>query len=160
MKAIKLDLSATEKDRLKKAGVKISQLGDFAIDELAALFNVSEHRAKALNAHLIFQRLPSIGPKFAQDLVDMGYYNLGQLKGRDGADLLNEHERFVGYQTDPCVEDQFRLIVHYANNPGVTKQWWDFTPERKAFRAQFGYPATRPESLWYDSEKYQKNALV
>ena len=93
---------------------------------------------------MVFQSLPSIGPKFAQDLIDMGYFNLEQLKYKDGAELLNEHERFTSYQTDPCVEDQFRLVVHYANHPGVTKQWWDFTAERKAFRAKHGYPADRP----------------
>ncbi|WP_448698617.1 helix-hairpin-helix domain-containing protein [Mucilaginibacter sp. AW1-3] len=144
MKSIKLDLSIAEKARLKKAGVKINRLDDYAIDELGTLLDVSEHRAKALNAHLIFQRLASIGPRFAQDLIDMGYFNLEQLKHKDGAELLNEHERFIGYQTDPCVEDQFRLIVHHANNPGSSRQWWDFTPERKTFRAKFGYPDSRP----------------
>ena len=131
MRTIKLKLTANEKAQLKKAGVKASRLGDYAVDELGALLNVSDDRAKAISGHLIFQSLPSVGPKFAQDLIDMGYYSLDQLKARDGADLLNEHERFVGYQTDPCVEDQFRLVVHYANNPGIAKQWWDFTPERK-----------------------------
>jgi hypothetical protein len=144
MKAVKLGLSVAEKLCLRKAGIQIKELGSYAIDELGAMLNVNEHRAKALSAHLMFQSLPSIGPKFAQDLIDMGYFNLEQLRDKDGAELLNEHERFIGHQTDPCVEDQFRLVVHYANNPGVNKQWWDFTAERKAFRAKFGYPATRP----------------
>jgi hypothetical protein len=154
MKTIKLDLNIAEKARLKDADVKLSQVSNYAIDELSALLDVSEHRAKAINAHVNFQSLSSIGPKFAQDLVDMGYYNLVQLKNKDGAELLNEHERFVGYQTDPCVEDQFRLIVHYANNPGIARQWWDFTPERKAFRAKFGYPDTRPGSVWYERARH------
>ena len=155
MKTIKLNLTPAEKLRLKKAGVKINELGNYAVDELGALLDVSEGRAQAIGAHLIFQSLPSIGPRFAQNLIDMGYFNLEQLKHKDGAELLNEHERFVGYQTDPCVEDQFRLIVHYANNPGVIKQWWDFTPERKVFRAKYGYPETRPGVVWHVHEKYQ-----
>jgi len=155
MKAIKLNLSSPEKSHLKKVGIKLSELGNYAIDELGTLLGVSDQRAKIIGAHLMFQSLPSIGPKFAQDLIDMGYYNLEQLKHKDGAELLNEHERFVGYQTDPCVEDQFRLVVHYASHPGIIKQWWDFTPERKAFRAKYGYPVDRPGSLWFNAEKYQ-----
>jgi len=149
MKAVKPDLNTAEKSNLKKAGVRISELGNYAVDELNALLDVSEQRARSISAHLVFQSLPSIGPRFAQDLIDMGYFNLEELKHKEGAELLNEHERFVGYQTDPCVEDQFRLVVHYANHPNVVKQWWDFTHERKAFRAKNGYPENRPGVLEY-----------
>ncbi len=61
-----------------------------------------------------------------------------------GADLLNAYEKKLGRRVDPCVEDQFRLVVHHANNRGCKKQWWDFTAERKVYRAKNGYPADRP----------------
>jgi hypothetical protein len=154
MKTAKLDLTIAEKGSLKKAGVKLNQIGNYAADELGVLLGAPNERAKAIAASITFQSFPSIGPKFAQDLIDMGYFDMAKLKDKDGAELLNEHERFIGYQTDPCVEDQFRLAVYYANNPIGSKQWWDFTPERKNFRAQFGYPDTRPIVMWYDTERY------
>nr|WP_198041798.1 helix-hairpin-helix domain-containing protein [Paenibacillus larvae] len=43
-----------------------------------------------------------------------------------------------------CVEDQFRLVVYYANNPESNKKWWDFTEERKHYRETNGYPSDRP----------------
>lgn len=144
MKAYKLHLSADEKALLRKSDVKINQLKDYAPDEISAILHSSAQRANEICALMEFQSCPSIGPKFARDLIDMGYYSINQLKDKDGAELLNDHERLIGTKTDPCVEDQFRLIVYYANHPDSKKQWWDFTDERKAFRLQNGYPPTRP----------------
>lgn len=141
MKTPKLDLSPTEKSYLKNAGVRIGQLTSYAPDELCELLHITEQRCKEILALIEFQSVPSVGPRFAHDLIDMGYYTLAQLKHKSGAELLNDHERHIGSRTDPCVEDQFRLIVHYANHPGNGKQWWDLTAERKAFRAKHGYPA-------------------
>jgi hypothetical protein len=144
MKTAKLNLSIDEKSSVKKAGIKITQLADYATDELCAMLDITEHRAKQLHALIEFQTIPSIGPKFAQDLIDMGYYNLSQLKSQTGPELLNHHEKLIGYRTDPCVEDQFWLVVHYANHSGNGKQWWNFTNERKVYRADHGYPDSRP----------------
>jgi hypothetical protein len=144
MKAPKLDLSIPEKTSLKNTGVKTADLSNYAVDELCEVLHVTELRAKEILATIEFQGIPSVGPKFARDLINMGYYTIPQLKYKDGAALLNDHERFIGTRTDPCVEDQFRLIVYHANNPGSTKQWWDFTTERKAYRASHGYPDNRP----------------
>jgi len=155
MKTPKLNLSLIEKASLKKAGIRMNQLMDYAPDEICAVLNVDDQRAKQIAALIEFQSIPSVGPKFAQDLIDMGYYSLSQLKDKNGAELLNEHERLIGAWTDPCVEDQFRLVVDYANHPGNGKQWWHFTAERKAFRAQHGYPANRPDKAWMALEQYQ-----
>lgn len=154
MKTPKLDLTSPEKTSLKKAGIRITQLMDYAPDELCAILGATEDRAREISALVEFQGIPSIGPKFARDLIDMGCYSLSQLKDKDGAKLLDEHERLIGAWTDPCVEDQFRLVVHYANHPGNGKQWWHFTAERKKFRAKHGYPDTRPAKAWMELEKY------
>jgi hypothetical protein len=156
MKAYKLDLLPAERAQLRKSGVKIGELRDYAPDEICALMHISEQRGKELSASIQFQSIPSIGPKFAADLIEMGYYTLQQLKDKQGHELLDAHERLIGAWTDPCVEDQFRSVVHHANNSGSTKQWWDFTAERKAYRQQYGYPATRPQKAWIKLEKYQK----
>lgn len=155
MKTPKLDLNISEKASLKKAGIRINQLADYAPDEIGAILNVPQLRAQQISALIEFQTIPSVGPKFAHDLIDMGYYTLSQVKDKDGAGLLNDHERLIGAWTDPCVEDQFRLIVHYANHPGNGKQWWHFTAERKAYRAQHGYPDSRPAKAWTELEHYR-----
>jgi len=151
MKVFKLDLSPTEKQSLKQNKVKISQLRDYAADEIGKLLNADEKRARQISALIDFQTIPSVGPKFAQDLISMGYFALEDLVTKNGHDLFDELERKQGFWTDPCVEDQCLLAVHYANNTSSTKNWWDFTAERKTYRTKNGYPAGRPIKAWYNS---------
>ena len=110
--------------------------------------NVSLDRAREIYALADFQRIPSIGIEFAKDLIFLGYRSVSELKEKDGGQLLNDYEKRKGYQTDPCVEDQFRLAVHFARTDDHSKTWWSFTEERKTFRAKHGYPEDRPKSHW------------
>jgi len=151
MKTIKYDLSVQEKIRLKQSGIKISGLAGFAPDEISALLNIDEQRANELFGLITFQGIPSIGPKFAQDLVSLGYYTMDDLLDKDGPTLFNALERKQGFWTDPCVEDQVWLAIHYAKHRGTNKKWWDFTPERKAYRAKHGYPPDRPVTAWFEA---------
>lgn len=106
-----------------------------------------------LHALVEFQLIPSIGVRFANDLISMGYYSLEELKEKDGASLLDEFELTRGYWIDPCVEDQFRLVVDFAKN-GISKRyWWEYSDERKAFRTKYGYPANRPLKAWHENHK-------
>jgi len=145
---IKLDLTDEERRLLRKHKIKKSELLEYAYDELAVLLNVSEGRARELYALADFQRIPSIGIEFARDLIFLGYYNILELRSKDGAKLLDDYEYQKGFFTDPCVEDQFRLAVDFANNQDYTKRWWDFTKERKAYRSNTGYPKSRPSVKW------------
>nr|WP_317171850.1 helix-turn-helix domain-containing protein [Spirosoma validum] len=65
-----------------------------------------------------------------------------------------------GVWTDSCVEDQFRLVIHFANHPNSKLNWWDFTPERKAFREKNGYPSTRPKKPWFELAQYQTDKRI
>ena len=150
MKSAKLYLLETEKRQLKQNKIKINDLGSYAVDEIGVLLDSSRERAAEISALLVFQAIPSIGPKFARDLISLGYYTINDLFDKTGPDLLNELERKQGFWTDPCVEDQFWLAVHYANNPAGNKNWWDFTAARKAYRAKHGYPADRPLMAWHE----------
>lgn len=123
---------------------------DFAPDELAVILTASPKRVKFIFALAALQTVPSVGIKFAEDLIFLGYFSLEELKEKDGAKLLEEYERKKGYWTDPCVEDQFRLIVDFARNPEITKNWWDYTEVRKKYRVENGYPADRPKTAWYE----------
>jgi len=143
IKAYKLSLTDAEKLRLKQNKCKISGLHNYAADELSGLLHGDADRAKEIAALIEFQQVPSVGPRFAADLISLGYYSLNDLKNKQGPELLNAYERRHGFRVDPCVEDQFWLVVHFANHRGA-KNWWDFTPLRKAYREQNGYPSDRP----------------
>jgi len=153
---IKLPLTDVEKANLRKNKIKIANIIDFATDELEVLLNTTPERAKEVYALAEFQTVPSVGIKFAEDLVFLGYYSLSELKNKDGAKLTDEYEQKKGYWTDPCVEDQFRLIVNFANTQDTKKTWWDFTEERKKFRNENGYPKSRPEKSWVEILGYAK----
>ncbi|RIW17407.1 Pathogenicity locus [Algoriphagus lacus] len=152
---IKLPLTEVEKANLRKHKIKIAKVLDFAADELEVLLNVTPERAKEIYALAEFQTVPSVGIKFAEDLVFLGYYSLNELKQKDGAKLTDEFEQKKGYWIDPCVEDQFRLIVNFANTNDTSKTWWDFTEERKKFRAENGYPKNRPQKAWFEALGYK-----
>ena len=145
---IQLDLSDSERKNLRKNKVKKTDILDFASDELEELLNVSEARAKEIYALADYQQIPSIGIKFAKDLLYLGYHSVEELKGKNGAKLTNEYEKKKGFRTDPCVEDQFRLVVDFSENRDFSKNWCDFTSERKKYRNDNGYPNDRPKKNW------------
>ncbi len=152
----KVDLTVEEKAQLRAAKLKIADLSSLSTDNIGSILNVAPARAREINALITFQAIPSIGIKFAEDLISIGYYSLEELATKDGPTLIHELETHCGYWIDPCVEDQCRLVVDYANNKDKTKNWWDFTQERKAYRAEFGYPANRPIKAWYETLGYTK----
>ncbi|RZK52441.1 MAG: Pathogenicity locus [Pedobacter sp.] len=154
---IKLSLNDIEKANLKRNKVKIVEVLNYGIDELEVLLDSTTERAKEIYALAEFQTIPSIGIKFAEDLVFLGYYSLNELKNKDGAKLIDEYEQKKGYWVDPCVEDQFRLAVNFADTKDISKTWWSFTEERKKYRLQEGYPTNRPKKAWHETIEYQRN---
>jgi len=152
---IKLGLTPDEAKRLRANKINHSDVSEYLVDDLCALLNVQVTRAKEIYALAAFQSVPSVGIKFAQDLISLGYYSLDELKDKDGAKLIEDLELSTGTWIDPCVEDQFRLVVDYANNHDNSKKWWDFTEERKKYRIQNGYPANRPQKSWFELEKHR-----
>ncbi len=155
-KTIKTPLTVEEKAQLRAAKIRMSDLSMLSTTEICAILNVPQHRAMEINALIVFQSIPSVGIKFAEDLISIGYYTIDSLKHKDGPTLIDELETHCGYWIDPCVEDQCRLVVHYANHRDTSKNWWDFTAERKAFRAEHGYPTNRPSKAWYETLGYTK----
>ena len=155
-----LDFSAVEKKKLRSNKTKLKEVHHLSLDELQQLLNISKIRAMELRALSEFQSLPSVGIRFAHDLISLGFYSLDDIKKKDPAKLLDRFEQQVGAWIDPCVEDQFRLVVYYANHPSSSAHWWDFTAERKAFRQANGYPADRPKRAWYELDQYKKSNRI
>jgi hypothetical protein len=143
-KKIDLELTSAEKGLLKEKKITQKALADLAIDEVIDVLHAKADRAKILQALFEFQSIPSLGIEFARDMMFMGYYKVSDIKDKTGPELINQYERKLGYRVDPCVEDQFWLVVENANNPDSKKVWWDYTQLRKDYRIKNGYPADRP----------------
>jgi hypothetical protein len=158
-KTINYRLTATEKQALKNKKISQIALQDYAPDEIATLFGSSPARTQELQALAEFQNIPSLGINFAEELISQGYYTLAQLKGKTAVELFDAFERHCGAWADPCVEDSYRLLVHYIEHQDDSKRWWDFTAERKAYRSKFGFPANRPRKPWFEDERYKKLAI-
>ncbi|MGX9134342.1 helix-hairpin-helix domain-containing protein [Rummeliibacillus sp. JY-2-4R] len=146
----KLPLTSEERAKLKACKIKLKDISSMDLSILSQCLEVTMERAKYLRALAIFQTVPSIGPKVAQRVVDLGYNSLSEIKNMKGSELFNRWEEKCEYWEDPCLEDAFRCIVYYANDPESDKSWFDFTEERKNDRKQYGYPDTRPKLAWYE----------
>jgi len=145
-----LAITPAEIKKLRALRIRKNELHHHSVAELQAWMDIPKTRAKQLYALSEFQSVPSLGIRFAHDLISMGYYSLRDLKGKDGARLTHQYEKQVGAWVDPCVEDSFRLAAHYASHPDSKLNWWDFTAERKAYREKYGYPADRPKKPWFE----------
>lgn len=143
-KKIILPLESYEKKELRKNKIRLNQLSKITPNQLSNILNISIKRSKEIIAHAQIQQVPSIGPKLTNNIINLGFYSLEEIKNQDGANLTDLLEKKYGCWVDPCVEDQLRLVIHYANNGETGKQWWDFTKDRKEFRAKKGYPPDRP----------------
>ncbi|ASN03840.1 helix-hairpin-helix domain-containing protein [Virgibacillus necropolis] len=152
----KLPLTPEERSSLRANKIKLNQISEMEPKNLAIGLGASMKRANYLKGLAIFQTIPSIGPKLAQLVVDLGYYSFEDFENETGVELINCAEEQYGYWMDPCVEDSLRCVVYHANHPGSEKKWFDFTAERKEFREQNGYPDTRPKMAWYEVEGASK----
>ncbi|AYB46069.1 helix-hairpin-helix domain-containing protein [Paenibacillus lautus] len=154
-KSPKLPLTGQELAKLRSNKMKLIDIAQMDIELLSGVLGVSDSRAQYIRGLAQFQTVPSIGPKVAERVVQLGYYALEDIKDEDAASLTDRMEASSGFWVDPCVEDAFRCIVHHANHPGSGKSWHDFTEVRKQFREQHGYPPTRPTLSWYDKKDGQ-----
>lgn len=155
-----LAITPDEIRKLRALKIKKNELHHHSVAELQEWMSTSKTRAKELYALSEFQSIPSLGIRFAHDLISMGYYTLHDLKGKDGVKLTHQYEKLVGAWVDPCVEDSFRLAAYYAKHPDSKLNWWDFTAERKAYRQEHGYPADRPKKPWFELPAYQTDKQI
>jgi hypothetical protein len=148
-KSPKLPLTDEERSALRKEKIRLGDIFELSPDVLSEKLNISRARARYLVGMSIFQRIPSIGPNMAHNVVeDLGFHSYEDIKNEKGEDLIIDLEKKYGVWMDPCVEDSLRCVVHHANNPTSTKNWWDFTTQRKNYRQTHGYPSDRPTKGW------------
>ena len=147
----RLFLTDPERMRLRSRGIKLRDISAIELRVLAAVLECFPDRAEKLRASALFQTIPSVGPAAADWLVDLGYRSLEDLRVESGPALLVRLERLYGHWMDPCLEDVLWCVVYHANHPGSDKVWYDFTQKRKDYRAQHGYPSSRPTLAWHSA---------
>jgi hypothetical protein len=73
------------------------------------------------------QIIPGIGPRMAEDLVDLGYTSPEQLRGEDPEKMYTDLCALRGQSLDRCVLYVFRCAVYFAStdvqDPELLK-WW------------------------------------
>lgn len=81
------------------------------------------------------QAMPNVGPRTADDLVRLGIRSIDDLVDRDPMQMYEAISAMDGVPHDPCVIDVFMAVVDHART-GVVRDWWTYTPERKAMLAR------------------------
>ncbi|MFC4617676.1 helix-hairpin-helix domain-containing protein [Camelliibacillus cellulosilyticus] len=140
----KLPLTPEEKAKLRNAKIRLRDIHTLSIYKLEEILGVTKERVRTIKGLAEFQTIPSIGYRLAQDLIQLNLCSIQEVRDKNGADLFDQLEKIQEVRIDPCVEDQFRCVVNFANDPNSNKQWFDFTDERKSYRKTFGYPEDRP----------------
>ncbi len=79
------------------------------------------------------RRIPGVGPSLAQDLADLGYGRVSQLRGADPEQMYRRLCTLRGGHIDRCVLYVFRCAVYYAgtavHEPELL-QWWKWKDVR------------------------------
>lgn len=75
------------------------------------------------------QTIPGVGPSIERDLVDLGFFRVGELDGRDPDRMYDDLCELRGERIDPCVKYVFRCAVYFASHevhePSLL-QWWNW----------------------------------
>lgn len=90
------------------------------------------------------QKIPGVGKVIAQDLWDLGFRSVGELKDRHPQQLYEMLCARQGAPVDRCMLYVFRCAVYYASrtthDPGLLK-WWHW--KDRTLNECFGEPGTR-----------------
>ena len=75
------------------------------------------------------QTIPGIGGNLSQDLLDLSYQRISDLKGESPENMYQNLMALRGQHVDRCVLYVFRCAVYYASNsvhePELLK-WWNW----------------------------------
>jgi Pathogenicity locus len=74
-----------------------------------------------------FQKIPGVGKSIAEDLWNLGFRSLGDLKGKDPEKLYDELCKYQGHEIDRCMLYVFRCAIYFVSeeehDPELLK-WW------------------------------------
>jgi hypothetical protein len=76
-----------------------------------------------------FTIIPGVGKSISQDLVDLGFTEVDDLKNQNPEKMYKDLEKLRGTHIDKCVLYVFRCSVYFSEtknpNPELLK-WWNW----------------------------------
>ncbi len=130
-------MTDSERRTLRWAGIKLGMLTQYVVQSLHRETGWEKERCQYLLALGQFQSLGSVGPSLSQDLWDLGFRTIADLKGANPVEMYERFSRTAGQRADPCVEDVFRCAVAQARDPELPdemRQWWMWKEHRGTSR--------------------------
>ena len=80
-----------------------------------------------------FEKIPGVGTKINQDLIDLGYQKIADLKGENPEVIYQKLMELRGTHIDRCMLYVFRCAVYYAghfiHDPALLK-WWNWKDKK------------------------------
>ncbi len=86
-----------------------------------------------MNALKELQIIPGIGKSLSQDLVDLGFRKVTELKDANPDTMYQNLMALRGRHIDRCVLYVFRCAVYYASNTvhePESLKWWNWKNEK------------------------------
>lgn len=77
--------------------------------------------------------IPGVGASIAQDLWELGYHKVEDLRNQDPEDMYLRHMQLRGCNVDRCLLYVFRCAVYYASNEvrdAEKLKWWNWKDGR------------------------------
>ncbi len=91
-------------------------------------------KSPAMNSLKELQTIPGVGENSSQDLLDLGYRKIHDLKGESPENMYQSLMDLRGQHVDRCVLYVFRCAVYYASNsvhePELLK-WWNWKDSKQ-----------------------------
>ncbi|MFZ2538735.1 MAG: helix-hairpin-helix domain-containing protein [Oscillospiraceae bacterium] len=80
-----------------------------------------------------FQKIPGVGKSISQDLYDLGYRSIEELKNLDPEEMYKNLCAYQDMHVDRCMLYVFRCAVYYASSdihdPELLK-WWNWKDDK------------------------------
>lgn len=76
-----------------------------------------------------FQIIPGIGKKLSQELLDLGYRKVSELRGEDPEIMYQNLMTLRGHHIDRCVLYVFRCAVYFSSHSKHETEllkWWNW----------------------------------
>jgi hypothetical protein len=75
------------------------------------------------------RRIPGVGASIAQDLWQLGFRSVAELRGRDAEEMYERLCELQGVRVDRCMLYVFRCAIYFASEPNPDPEklkWWSW----------------------------------
>ncbi|MBK6606042.1 MAG: pathogenicity locus [Leptospiraceae bacterium] len=82
------------------------------------------------------RKIPGVGKVVAQDLLNLGFQSISDLKGQNPEEMYIHHNEIKGSVQDICMLYTFRCAVYFAETPQTKQEleklkWWNWMDKEK-----------------------------